>query len=160
MGVPVAHYNPGTTPAERTARCEFDPHELTVRFEFTIPARVDAITPVVDGIVRLVREMGCAAGKEFEVEMALREALANAILHGAKNDPSKQVQCTVACDDTRGMLLVVRDPGQGFDPASLPSPIQGQNLFSEHGRGLYLINQLMDDVRYERGGTEIHMVKR
>jgi serine/threonine-protein kinase RsbW len=70
------------------------------------------------------------------------------------------VQCTVACDDTRGMLLVVRDPGQGFDPASLPSPIQGHNLFSEHGRGLYLINQLMDDVRYERGGTEIHMVKR
>jgi len=147
-------------PAGRTARCEFDPRELTVRFEFTIPARVEAITPVVDGIVRLVREMGCAAGKEFEVEMALREALANAILHGAKNDPSKQVQCTVACDDTRGMLLVVRDPGQGFDPASLPSPIQGQNIFSEHGRGLYLINQLMDDVRYERGGTEIHMVKR
>ena len=147
-------------PAGPSARCEFDPRELTVRFEFTIPARVDAITHVVDGILRLVREMGCATGKEFEVEVSLREALANAILHGAKNDPSKQVQCMVACDETRGMLLVVRDPGQGFDPASLPSPIQGQNIFSEHGRGLFLINQLMDDVRYERGGTEIHMVKR
>ena len=142
------------------SRCEFDPRELTVRFEYTMAARVDAITPVVDAILRLVRELGCAAGKEFEVEMALREALANAIMHGAKNDPSKQVQCTVACDEARGMLLVVRDPGQGFDPASLPSPIYGQNVFSEHGRGLYLINQLMDDVRYEKGGTEIHMVKR
>ena len=147
-------------PAGPTSHCEFDPRELTVRFEFTITARIDAITPVVDAIMRLVREMGCAAGKEFEVEMALREALANAILHGARNDPLKQVQCIVACDETRGMLLVVRDPGRGFDPAALPSPIHGQNIFSEHGRGLYLINQLMDDVRYEKGGTEIHMVKR
>jgi serine/threonine-protein kinase RsbW len=160
VGAPRALYNAMQMPTGPTSRCEFDPRELTVRFEFTISARVEAITPVVDGIMRLVREMGCAAGKEFEVETALREALANAILHGAKNDPSKQVQCTVACDETRGMLLVVRDPGQGFDPTSLPSPIQGQNIFSEHGRGLYLINQLMDDVRYERGGTEIHMVKR
>jgi serine/threonine-protein kinase RsbW len=55
------------------------------------------------------------------------------------------------------MLIVVRDPGQGFDPAQIPSPITGQQLFSSHGRGIYLINQLMDEVRFERGGTEIHM---
>lgn len=156
----MRHYKPGTMSAESISRCEFDPLEMTLRFEFTISARVEAISPVVEGILRLIRELGCASGKEFEVEMAVREALANAILHGAKNDPSKQVQCVVACDEARGMLLVVRDPGQGFDPSRLPSPIQGQHLFSEHGRGLYLINQLMDDVRYERGGTEIHMVKR
>jgi serine/threonine-protein kinase RsbW len=54
-------------------------------------------------------------------------------------------------------LLVIRDPGKGFDPASLPSPIVGQNLFSTHGRGVFLINQLVDEVHYEKGGTEIHM---
>jgi len=156
----MRHYNSGTMTPASSSRCEFDPRELTLRFEFTLSARVEAITPVVDSILQLIRELGCASGKEFEVEMAVREALANAILHGAKNDPSKQVQCVVACDDVRGMLVVVRDPGEGFDPSKLPSPIQGQQLLSEHGRGLYLINQLMDDVRYERGGTEIHMVKR
>ena len=55
---------------------------------------------------------------------------------------------------------VVRDPGPGFDPAQIPSPVVGQNLFSTGGRGIYLINQLMDEVRFERGGTEIHMVAR
>jgi serine/threonine-protein kinase RsbW len=101
--------------------------------------------------------MGCAAGKEREVEMALLEALANAVQHGCKNDPSKQVECCVGCDESRGLLIVIRDPGAGFDPASIPSPIVGQNLYASHGRGIYLINQLMDEVRFEKGGTEIHM---
>ena len=55
---------------------------------------------------------------------------------------------------------VIRDPGEGFDPASIPSPILGENIFESHGRGIFLINELMDEVRYERGGTEIHMIKR
>jgi serine/threonine-protein kinase RsbW len=57
------------------------------------------------------------------------------------------------------MLIVVRDPGPGFDPAGIPNPIVGENIYSNHGRGIYLINQLMDEVRFERGGSEIHMRK-
>jgi len=53
----------------------------------------------------------------------------------------------------------VRDPGNGFDPSTVPCPTDEQNVFSEHGRGIYLINQLMDEVRYEQGGTELHMRK-
>ncbi len=146
-------------PGESMPRCEFDSKDLIMRFELTIAADVKAITPVVDSLMKLVREMGCAAGREDAVEVALREALANAVIHGCKNDPAKQVQCCVACDESRGMLIVVRDPGTGFDPASLPSPAVGQNVYSEHGRGIYLINQLMDEVQFERGGTEIRMRK-
>ena len=58
------------------------------------------------------------------------------------------------------MLIVVRDPGPGFDPSQIPSPIVGQGLFSTGGRGTYLIHPLRDEVRFERGGTEIHMVSR
>ena len=57
------------------------------------------------------------------------------------------------------MLIVVSDPGQGFDPATVPSPLAGEQLYSEHGRGLYLINQLMDQVWHSEGGTQIHMLK-
>ena len=64
------------------------------------------------------------------------------------------------CDPESGMLIVVRDPGSGFDPAEVPSPVVGERLFADHGRGIYLINHLMDEVRYERGGTEIWMRKR
>ena len=146
--------------AEPLTRCDFDSSDLIVKVDLTLPGDVHAISPVVESVTNIVREMGCAAGKEFEIELALREALANAIEHGSGHDPSKEIQVCVACDHARGMLIVVRDPGAGFDPTQIPSPIVGKNLFSTGGRGIYLINQLMDEVRFERGGTEIHMVTR
>jgi serine/threonine-protein kinase RsbW len=54
----------------------------------------------------------------------------------------------------------VRDPGPGFDPSQVPSPVEGDCIYSSHGRGIYLINQLMDHVQFGRGGTEILMIKR
>jgi serine/threonine-protein kinase RsbW len=139
--------------------CEFNSKDLLLRLDVQLAADINSIGPAVERVMEIVREMKCAEGKEFEIEMALREALANAIVHGAKHDASKQVQLCVGCDEARGMLIVVRDPGAGFDPNSVPSPVVGQNVFSEHGRGIFLINQLMDEVRFERGGTEIHMKK-
>ena len=142
-----------------TPRCEFDSKEMVIKLTIAIAAEVQAITPVVDRVMDIVREMKCAEGKEGDVEVALREALANAIIHGAQRDPAKRVEFCVACDPSIGLLIVVRDPGEGFDPAAIPSPVLGQNVFSDHGRGIFLINQLMDEVRFERGGTEIHMRK-
>jgi serine/threonine-protein kinase RsbW len=146
--------------ADTPAHCEFKSGDLIVRVAHRLPADVNMISPVVAEVMKVVGEMGCANGQEFEIELALREALANAIQHGGKNDPSKEIECCVACDRERGMLIIVRDPGGGFDPNELPSPLLGANLFSTHGRGIFLINQLMDEVRFEKGGTEIHMVKR
>jgi serine/threonine-protein kinase RsbW len=138
-------------------RCEFDSEKLLVKVDVTLPGDVKAISPFIERIMDIVKEMGCAAGREFEIELVLTEALTNAIKHGSAHDPSKRIQCCVACDHDRGMLIIVRDPGPGFDPASIPSPVIGENVFSTGGRGIYLINQLMDEVRFEKGGTEIHM---
>ena len=138
---------------------EFDRNKLMIRIEVTLNADPTAISPVVEGIMEMARRMDCAAGKEFEIETALREALANAILHGCKNDSTKKVQCCVSCDEERGLLIVVRDPGPGFVPNDIPDPLIGENIYANHGRGIYLINQLMDEVRFERNGTEIHMRK-
>jgi serine/threonine-protein kinase RsbW len=107
-----------------------------------------------------VRETKCAPGHEDDIELALTEALANAVVHGAKNDPSKIIECDVACDENRGILIVVRDPGTGFDPAKIANPCHGENIYASHGRGIYLINQLMDEVQFHKNGTEIHMLKR
>ncbi len=140
--------------------CEFDSEKLILRLNLTVPGERSAVTPVVGQIMDIVRDLRCAAGKEHEIELAMQEALANAVVHGCQEDPERQVQITVGCDEDRGMIIVVRDPGSGFDPKNLPSPITGENLFASHGRGVYLINQLMDEVRYEKGGTEIWMVKK
>jgi serine/threonine-protein kinase RsbW len=138
----------------------FHSDNLSLVVETTIPADRDAIDPVVQQIMATVRKMQCAAGKEDAIELALSEALANAVVHGCKCDPAKKVECCVACDEKTGMLIVVRDPGHGFDAGEIPNPVQGENIFSNHGRGIYLINQLMDEVRFHRNGAEIHMIKR
>jgi serine/threonine-protein kinase RsbW len=145
---------------EGLQRCEFDPGALAPRVDLTLRGEIKAIAPAVDEIMGAVREMGCAAGKEFEIELALHEALANAVVHGCAADPEKSVQVCAACDPARGILIVVRDPGPGFDPAQIPSPVVGERVYREGGRGIYLINRLMDDVRFEHGGTEIRMLKR
>ena len=142
---------------ESLPQCEFRSEELILRLDITVRAEVSEIDPVATEVMSAVNEMGCAADKTFEIETALREALANAFVHGCGGDPEKEVQVCVSCDQGRGVLIVVRDPGPGFDPASIPSPVVGENIFAEHGRGIYLINQLMDEVRFEKNGTEIHM---
>ncbi|HEY7099425.1 MAG TPA: ATP-binding protein [Terriglobales bacterium] len=138
----------------------FEADKLILQLKVTLAADKAAVDPVVQGIMSIVRQMQCAVGKEDSIELAISEALANAVVHGCRSDPSKIIECDVACDETRGMLIVVRDPGPGFDPNVLPSPVQGQNIYSNHGRGIYLINQLMDEVEFQKNGTEIHMLKK
>jgi len=129
------------------------------KLDVTIPADPNAISGVVDGVMQIAREMKCAEGNEYQVELALREALANAIVHGCNNDPTKKVECCVACTESSDVMIVVRDPGEGFSPSAIPSPLDAENLHSDHGRGIYLINQLMDEVSFERNGAEIRMRK-
>jgi serine/threonine-protein kinase RsbW len=145
---------------EQQQQCHFQSDKLILSLDLNLRAQVKEIRPVIDHIMEKIKGMGCAEGKEFEVETSIHEAVVNAVVHGCKLDPDCRVQVSVACDQERGMLVVVRDPGPGFDPETIPSPVDAEQLFEEHGRGIYLINQLMDDVRIEKGGTEIWMHKK
>ncbi len=139
------------------AQCDFDGDKMLIRLDVTVAADPGAVHNLVDQVMETVTKMRCASGKEYEVRLAVDEALTNAVVHGCQADPTKSVQCCVMCDEEQGMLIIVRDPGPGFDPASVPNPVMGENLFATHGRGIFLINQLVDEVRFEQGGTEIHM---
>lgn len=132
---------------------------LTVHLEVTFPGDMNAVSPLVERIMQIAREQKFAEDKEGEIGLAVQEALVNAVKYGCKNDASKSVQCWVASDTEGGILIIIRDPGSGFDPAKLPNPQEGEHIFRDHGRGIFLINQLMDDVRYSRGGTELRMRK-
>jgi serine/threonine-protein kinase RsbW len=152
---------PRTPKATRTAsprRRLRAPGSFTLKMDVTIPALASAISPLVDAVMTAVRQQ--AAAKELEIETALREALANAIKHGCLGDPTKFVQCSVVFEDNHSVLIVVSDPGPGFNAKGLPDPTEGEHLYENHGRGIYLINHLMDEVRFKRGGAEIHMRSR
>lgn len=150
----------GDSAEKHFPECDFDPERLSLRVRVKLAADRKAVDPVVAQVMAAVRETKCVNGKADAIELSLQEALANAVVHGAKEDPTKTVECLVACDEERGVLIIVRDPGEGFDPKTIPSCTVGENLYSNHGRGIFLINQLMDEVLFRKHGTEIHMVKR
>src|SRR5262249_5945347 len=96
----------------------------------------------------------------MQVMLALDEALANAIRHGCKNDPTKNVQCIVTHDASGDLTIVVRDPGPGFELDKVPNPLEGDNVFKSSGGGVFMINQLMDEVAFADGGREVQMRKK
>ena len=149
-----------STSGQPPQSCNFNADKLDLKLSVTLSADRDAVDPVVRSVMDAVREMKCAPGHEDDIELALTEALANAVVHGAKSDPSKIIECDVACDEKQGILIIVRDPGTGFDPTKIADPCHGENIYASHGRGIYLINQLMDEVQFHKNGTEIHMLKR
>ncbi len=132
---------------------------LTELLDRSMPADSEAIAAVVDSISEILDQQGIPEQKRFEVVLAVQEALANAVVHGCGNDPSKQVRCQMKSDPQGRIVITVTDPGPGFRPDLISDPKRGENLHADHGRGVYLIRQLMDEVHFERGANEIRMWK-
>ncbi len=123
-----------------------------------MPSKIQAISPLVDRLVRLIEGSQCVPGEEFDVELALREALENAVVHGNQQDPDTKVHVRCRCQPGKEISIVVMDQGKGFDFAR--TVVNTTDPDSEHGRGIQLMKAYMDDVHFERGGSEVHMRKR
>jgi serine/threonine-protein kinase RsbW len=146
-----------TVRTKKSARSVAKASDFLLKMDMVIPACSEAISPLVDAVMSVVKRMGHAS--ELEIETALREALANAVKHGCSGDASKFVDCQVVFERNSGVVIVVRDPGPGFNPSRIPDPTEGEHIYEDHGRGIFLINQLMDEVRFHRNGSEIYMRK-
>jgi anti-sigma regulatory factor (Ser/Thr protein kinase) len=85
-----------------------------LELEHSLPSEVAAISPFVDKLMRLIRKYGCADEGESDVEIALREALANAIIHGNHENPGKHVYVRCRCEPSE-ISIAVKDEGRGFD---------------------------------------------
>lgn len=129
-----------------------------------ISVRVPTDLTVVEETVDLVARHCLASGitprvARFVVRVALCEALANAIQYGNRLDPGKNVDVRVQVDDD-ALQVFVNDEGEGFDPTEIPDPTDPGRVDLEQGRGLYLIRQLMDEVRFNARGNSICMIIR
>jgi serine/threonine-protein kinase RsbW len=96
--------------------------------------------------------------KELDILIAVQEALANAILHGCRNDPSKIFYSSVAIDRS-AFTIVVRDPGPGFDVEAATQATDSSTNTTTRGRGIAMMRSLMDEVVYRNGGSEVQMRK-
>ena len=129
-----------------------------IELERSLPSEVAAISPFVDRLMLLFRKCGCVSDGESGVEIALREALANAIIHGNHENPGKHVRVRCRCEPSE-ISIAVKDEGRGFDINKIADPTAPENTRSVHGRGIYLMKALMDEVRFEEGGVVVHMRK-
>ncbi|RKY04042.1 hypothetical protein DRP77_04935 [Candidatus Poribacteria bacterium] len=136
-----------------------------MRKEFSLNLRIPSdmkFIEFLDAVISDVLERIDELDEEdrMAVNLALIEAGTNAIKHGNKNDPTKNVHCDVTLEGDK-LTIRVRDEGEGFDPSSLKNPLDLEHLTDASGRGIYLINVLMDEVeyRFDLSGTEVKMVK-
>lgn len=125
-----------------------------------IPSEVKAISPLVERLMRLIGGSRCVAGEEHAVQLALREALNNAVVHGNRLDARKLVHVRVRCRVGKGISVIVSDQGQGFDARTIPDALAVENLEADHGRGIHIMKLTMDEVSFQQGGTEVHMCKK
>ena len=131
-----------------------------LEIDFWMASEVRAISPLVDRLMRLIKRSQCVPGEEFDVELALREALDNAVVHGNQENPKTKVHIRFRCRPGNEISIVVRDQGKGFNFEKFVGSGSTSDPASEHGRGIQLMKAYMDDVHFERGGSEVHMRKR
>ena len=133
------------------------PHSVLISHNELIPSDIRHIDGAVGRAIDLVEESGCCQDVG-DIRLALHEALMNAIIHGNHRDPEKHVRMSVAIEAGGELTITVEDSGSGFDPAKLPDPTTGENVYRDCGRGVYLIQRLMDEVEYKfQDGTVLTM---
>jgi serine/threonine-protein kinase RsbW len=130
--------------------------ELTIASQLEF---IDLVTTLTDNITSMI---GFDEESAYWINMAVRESVANAVEHGNKYDQQKSVDIryTIGVDALR---VTVRDYGEGFDPATLPDPLDPNNLLNPAGRGILYMRTFMDSVEYDRhpeGGMIVSMCKR
>ena len=130
----------------------------SIQFECALASEVAAISSFVDNFIHMLTEYRCIPGSEGQVEIALREALYNAVVHGNREDPRRRVCVKCRCE-SGDVSIAVKDEGQGFDVNKVPDPTVPGCIYSTHGRGIYLMKAFMDEVRFEEGGSLVHMRK-
>jgi serine/threonine-protein kinase RsbW len=105
----------------------------------------------------LVDQVQWGGQKYNEMLLALSEAVTNAIVHGNAEDPTKKVRIS-AWMENRHIKIQIADEGPGFDPDQLTDPLKDQNLLKQGGRGVFLMRQYADEVKFSDGGSTVTLV--
>ena len=132
---------------------------LEERVAFKMPSEFRHLDGVLDYLNERMIRLGIVNAEDSEVLIALDEAIVNAIKHGNKCDPRKEVHI-IAEFSSEGALFTVTDEGSGFARENVPDPTEPCRLLEPSGRGLLLINHIMDEVRFNQCGNRLEMFKR
>ena len=88
--------------------------------------------------------------------LSVVEAVNNAIVHGNKMDYDKDVVLQYSIDDTK-IDFIITDKGEGFDFNNIPDPTKPENIEKTHGRGIFLMNHLADEIEFSKNGSIVKL---
>ena len=134
-----------------------------IELQQLLPSKITAISPFIDRLMHflkmLMSKVSDVDESQVDIQIALGEALANAVIHGNRESPDKCVCVTCRFSMDGQILFTVRDEGEGFDSHAIADPTNRRNRLLANGRGIYLMRALMDEVCFDENGKVVHMRK-
>lgn len=130
--------------------------------ELKLSSRIEAVAEAAAAVAGIVRCLSVDENTVFGIDMAVREAVTNAVLHGNKRDETKFVEVTVK-SSSADLEITVHDQGLGFNPEVVPDPTKDENILKTSGRGIFFMRTFMDEVDWvirPEGGTTVRMLKK
>lgn len=130
--------------------------------ELKFPSRVGAVAEAAAAVAEFMNRLGIGDDVAFGVDMAVREAVTNAVVHGNKLDEAKVVELRLR-NTPEVLEISVHDQGSGFNPNEVPDPTKDENILKTSGRGIFFMRNFMDEVEWSadpKGGTSVRMIKR
>jgi serine/threonine-protein kinase RsbW len=133
---------------------------ISKRVCLTLESTLESVDVAERTATSTATQIGFSEDQVYQVSMAVREAMVNAVLHGNRYDPQKRVELTLERSD-RNLVVSVRDQGEGLDVQKIPDPLAPENLLKQSGRGIFLMRAFMDEVQVNSSssGTEIILIK-
>ena len=130
--------------------------------ELSLPSRIETVAAAAAAVADFVSKSGVSEDAAFGIDMAVREAVTNAVVHGNSQDEDKVVDIILKSSPD-ALEISVHDQGPGFNPNEVPDPTVEENLLKTSGRGIFFMRSFMDEVDWflpPEGGTTVRMLKR
>ena len=130
--------------------------------DLKFPSRIEAVAEAAAAVSDFMKSLGLSEDVAFGVDMAVREAITNAVVHGNKLDAAKVVELRLR-NTPEAFEITVHDQGTGFNPNDVPDPTKEENILKTSGRGIFFMRNFMDEVDWSigpNGGTNVRMLKR
>jgi len=130
--------------------------------ELSLPSRIDTVAAAAAAVAEFIGRSGVSEDAAFGIDLAVREAVTNAVFHGNRQDEEKAVEITLKSSPD-AVEISVHDQGAGFNPEEVPDPTAQENILKASGRGIFFMRSFMDEVDWlirPGGGTTVRMLKR
>ncbi len=130
--------------------------------ELSLPSRIETVATAAAAVAEFIGRFGISDDAAFGIDMAVREAVTNAVLHGNRQDENKTVDIVLKSSPD-AVEISVHDQGPGFNPEEVPDPTANENILKASGRGIFFMRTFMDEVDWlirPEGGTTVRMLKR